>query len=427
MSGLSGGWQLLVTVMTIDDEQFVFIPLLPPSPPPHRLNPHHSPTSPPHPPLSLYLLSHLTLSPHSPLPTPRSVSTTIFGSFNCTSIDPEKLLPGTPTYLRNDYSISCDSPRYRFGVVWAVVMIFIYPIGIPLMYFGLLYSARNAIKVGKDKRRIAEMALGESDLNNADGAGAGVGAGDGEGGEEKGEQGRKGPGLGPLGGPLATLQGTQDTQGLQGPQGSERDTQGYVGVHRQQSCATGLQRQQSSAASMPPVRSNSSMFARRFSQLTPDIATAAAESTGIIKYIASEIGFLHNAYRGSCWYWEVVEAIRKLLLTAVVSIVGTGSASQIVYAIAVVVIFMVVAYVEPHFYREDDFLAVLTYYQILLILFIALLLRTDALPGEDWQRGMDGVMVVLIFVPPLFALGLMVDVPKWRRRLGCGKEGVGGG
>ena len=57
--------------------------------------------------------------------------------------------------------------------------------------------------------------------------------------------------------------------------------------------------------------------------------------------LANEIGFLHNAYRGSCWYWEVVEACRKLLLTAVLSIVATGQSAQIVFAICVIVIFMV--------------------------------------------------------------------------------------
>ena len=43
-----------------------------------------------------------------------SVSTTIFGSFNCVSVDPEHLVPGLPKYLRLDYSISCDSPRWVF-------------------------------------------------------------------------------------------------------------------------------------------------------------------------------------------------------------------------------------------------------------------------------------------------------------------------
>lgn len=44
-----------------------------------------------------------------------------------------------------DYGISCDSSKYKFGVIWASVMILIYPIGFPLYFFYLLYDIRNDI------------------------------------------------------------------------------------------------------------------------------------------------------------------------------------------------------------------------------------------------------------------------------------------
>ena len=56
-----------------------------------------------------------------------SVTTTIFGSFTCTNIDPEGLVPGTPTFLRNDYSISCQSNRYHQMVAWAIAMVATHP------------------------------------------------------------------------------------------------------------------------------------------------------------------------------------------------------------------------------------------------------------------------------------------------------------
>ena len=52
-----------------------------------------------------------------------SVTVTIFGAYSCTNIDPQGLVPGTPTYLRNDYSISCDSKRYTQMVAWANAMV----------------------------------------------------------------------------------------------------------------------------------------------------------------------------------------------------------------------------------------------------------------------------------------------------------------
>jgi len=55
-----------------------------------------------------------------------SVTTTIAGSYSTVNIDPEGLVPGTPRYLRNDYSIAQNSTRYKFGFAWATFMIFVY-------------------------------------------------------------------------------------------------------------------------------------------------------------------------------------------------------------------------------------------------------------------------------------------------------------
>ena len=37
-----------------------------------------------------------------------------------------------------DLSISCSSERYDFGVMWATIMVFVYPLGIPALYYYLL-------------------------------------------------------------------------------------------------------------------------------------------------------------------------------------------------------------------------------------------------------------------------------------------------
>ena len=37
------------------------------------------------------------------------------------------------------------------------------------------------------------------------------------------------------------------------------------------------------------------------------------------------LGFLLNAYQVSCWYWELVEMVRKLILSAILVVVYDGS------------------------------------------------------------------------------------------------------
>jgi hypothetical protein len=37
------------------------------------------------------------------------------------------------------------------------------------------------------------------------------------------------------------------------------------------------------------------------------------------------MGFLLNAYHVSCWYWEMVELVRKLILTGILVVVYQGT------------------------------------------------------------------------------------------------------
>ena len=43
-------------------------------------------------------------------------------------------------------SVSCSSERYRIGVLWASVMVLIYPIGIPALYYYLLSLNKDDIR-----------------------------------------------------------------------------------------------------------------------------------------------------------------------------------------------------------------------------------------------------------------------------------------
>ena len=75
-----------------------------------------------------------------------SVTTTIFQIFPCVNLDPyNEDGSGSDLYLRADLDISCTSDYYYDGVAYASIMIIIYPIGIPLLYFYFLYNSRVSI------------------------------------------------------------------------------------------------------------------------------------------------------------------------------------------------------------------------------------------------------------------------------------------
>ena len=44
--------------------------------------------------------------------------------------------------MRADYRISCSSEKYEFALVWAICSVIVYPVGLPLYYFYILYCAK---------------------------------------------------------------------------------------------------------------------------------------------------------------------------------------------------------------------------------------------------------------------------------------------
>ena len=67
------------------------------------------------------------------------VSSRAFQAFDCEEFD-----DGT-SFLRVDYSLSCNGAEYGRVVSLAWATIALYPIGVPLLYLALLLSARKAI------------------------------------------------------------------------------------------------------------------------------------------------------------------------------------------------------------------------------------------------------------------------------------------
>jgi hypothetical protein len=61
-------------------------------------------------------------------------------------------------YLESDYSINCDSARYKQGVLYAASMAVVYAFGIPMMYFVLVYQRRSILSIDQNQRTEDEQA-----------------------------------------------------------------------------------------------------------------------------------------------------------------------------------------------------------------------------------------------------------------------------
>jgi hypothetical protein len=88
-----------------------------------------------------------------------SVATDIFQTFLCTNVDPRgEDNDAYDSYLIADMSISCTSDYYYKGVWYAVVMLLVYVVGIPLMYYLLLYYNREEIMHRNDVKATRDTA-----------------------------------------------------------------------------------------------------------------------------------------------------------------------------------------------------------------------------------------------------------------------------
>jgi len=69
-----------------------------------------------------------------------SVSTTIFDTFNCKTFGDDE-----NEYMMSDQSVDCGTSEHMLYQTYAGVMMFVYPIGIPVLYFVLLYKNREKL------------------------------------------------------------------------------------------------------------------------------------------------------------------------------------------------------------------------------------------------------------------------------------------
>ena len=89
-----------------------------------------------------------------------SISVYIFQMFSCQDIDPDAVSPGENLYLRTDLSIKCGSDRHQIGTSLATGMIFLYPVGIPVFYFCMLYQVKEGIiNRGEKISHVLRMAM----------------------------------------------------------------------------------------------------------------------------------------------------------------------------------------------------------------------------------------------------------------------------
>ena len=142
------------------------------------------------------------------------------------------------------------------------------------------------------------------------------------------------------------------------------------------------------------------------SKLGSDIALARRKADGSIKFIS----FLFSAYSPRCWYYEIVECARRLLLTGMLVFYKDGSNTQIV--VALVLAFgslMVLSETKPYIDPLDNRLAVMALWVTILTLLASLMLGAGITEDDGYNKDVLGAAMVCINVSLIVAaVGLQI-------------------
>jgi len=271
-----------------------------------------------------------------------SVTTTIFQMFPCTNMDPQNELgDGPQLFLTADMSISCTSEYYYYGVVYACTMILVYPIGVSLLYFVILYQYREEIR-SRDN----------------------------------------------------ITQDTRDTYVGEAPADTLDETPNPL------RSASDLERQSSTSS----VCSNNSDHTSksRTNSAGNEEAMSQYRAQFNVPINVRRVAFLWAAYQPKFWYWEVIETTRRLMLTAVLSICAPGTSSQGVLSLVLAVFYIrIYSTFQPYTRTTDNALSETGQLQVFFTFFCALIVQNELL-SSGFTDALGGCLVlanmgVLIF------------------------------
>ena len=275
-----------------------------------------------------------------------SVTTTIFQLFVCQNIDPNNEDDSQyDLYLKADMTISCQSDYYKSWLVYGIAMIFVYPIGIPAMYLVLLYRSRDEImsrstssapKASTPPKQSVPIEPNETSAGDKDDR-------------------TNNPML------KDDLSAEEESKKESGP---------------------------SAAMANPAALTVAGVT-------TTIVATTAAAPT--MSAHATRIQFLWRAYEPRYWYWEVLETGRRIILTAVLSVVSPGSSEQNLLAIILSLMFIkLYSYFRPYLLDRNDVLAEMGQIQVFFTFLCAMTINNNLLE-KAYSNAMDGLLIVINF------------------------------
>ena len=258
-------------------------------------------------------------------------------------------------FVSVDYSIEKGTLEANVLIIYAIIMIFVYVIGIPTLYVVLLYRAQNELSPHKPikldpaklvcsakERAELKVALTEFYFGNVT-LGYGI--------------------------PDKTFEMLESTD----------KTKEFIGWLEQ---------------SEIPHPATATLLPLLKAYYTSQGEKWEVTSKGHL------LSFLLGSWEQRVYWWEVFEVVRRLLLSGVLLLFGPGSAIQSAMSI-LICLFSIKAYslYSPFREDEDDFLQEVTQWQLFMVLFSTILARVDASGDSSSDQMILGWLLIAFVVP----------------------------
>jgi len=118
------------------------------------------------------------------------------------------------------------------------------------------------------------------------------------------------------------------------------------------------------------------------------------------------VAFIEEAYEPAYYWWEVLEGLRKLLVTTLAVFFMDGSASQILATLLVALVFLLaLRSYNPYLGDDDDVLAACAQVGLMLTSLSALCLKVNVTTDDAWsEEAFDVILGLLLLTIPAFAV-----------------------
>jgi hypothetical protein len=139
--------------------------------------------------------------------------------------------------------------------------------------------------------------------------------------------------------------------------------------------------------------------------------------------------FLWKSYTARMYYWEVVECMRRLLLTGAIVFIAPGTAAQAAIACVFAVLSIVIAlYCQPHVDALDGQIYTVGAVIIFLSMFLSLAMKAEISNETQYSQNVFGVVLVVLNVVVMLAavvqmalVGRRAYMSRQNSALGLGK------